>query len=263
MTTPDFITELFCRVDDVCKDVSRHPQAVCIPTKLSLSDCSLPSKAKAVATAPFIAGYYRNYLALFPQLPERTRLFRLFKTHQDLLDRFLAAPTSLGVCDSYGIELLHPMREGRSTRQIGKKGKSNHRWIIGGKLCYLLNQWGLIVDWEGDTANVSDQVFTPMIESYDETMVVFTDTGFHSKDGDPPNMKVCPRGTWNERMMVEQVLSMLTRVCHFKQVAHRVWEYFKTRLAFTMSLFNILVLWDGLQVDEDGLIRLSIARFSL
>jgi hypothetical protein len=38
------------------------------------------------------------------------------------------------------IELIHPMREGRSLAQIGKKGQSNHRWIVGGKLCFILNQ---------------------------------------------------------------------------------------------------------------------------
>ena len=37
------------------------------------------------------------------------------------------------------------MREGRSPHQIGRKGLSNHRWIVGGKLCLLLNQWGLVV----------------------------------------------------------------------------------------------------------------------
>ena len=46
----------------------------------------------------------------------------------------------LGVADTYGIELIHPMREGRSQAQIGKKGQSNHRWIVGGKLCFILNQ---------------------------------------------------------------------------------------------------------------------------
>jgi hypothetical protein len=50
----------------------------------------------------------------------------------------------LGVADTSGIELVHPMREGRSPAQIGKKGLSNHRWIVGGKLCFILNQWGLI-----------------------------------------------------------------------------------------------------------------------
>jgi len=62
----------------------------------------------------------------------------------------------IGVIDSYGIELLHPIREGRSEKQIGKKGISNHRWIVGGKLCYLLNHLGLIVAWDCDTAEVYD-----------------------------------------------------------------------------------------------------------
>ena len=51
------------------------------------------------------------------------------------------------------------MREGRSPQQIGRKGLSNHRWIVGGKLCLLLNQWGLIVGWACDTANVADNTF--------------------------------------------------------------------------------------------------------
>jgi hypothetical membrane protein len=92
---------------------------------------------------------------------------------------------------------------------------------------------------------------------------VLVDTGFHSKVGDPANMKVCPRGTWNVRMIVEGVLSMLTTVCHFKKVGHRVWAYFQARLAFTMALFNILVQWRGLRPDETGFVHLSIAEFSL
>jgi hypothetical protein len=71
----------------------------------------------------------------------------------------LAAPTVLGVIDTYGIELIHPMREGRSPQQIGRKGLSNHRWIVGGKRCLLLNQWGLIVGWACATANVADNTF--------------------------------------------------------------------------------------------------------
>ena len=41
----------------------------------------------------------RDYRALFPHLPERTRLFRLFTTSQDWTQAFLAAPTVLGVID--------------------------------------------------------------------------------------------------------------------------------------------------------------------
>ncbi len=103
----------------------------------------------------------------------------------------------------------------------------------------------------------------PLVARFVDEMVVLTDTGFHSQDGDPPNMKVCPRGTWNVRMIVESVLSMLTTVGHFKKIAHRVWKYFRARLAFTMAMFNILVQWHGLQSDENGFVRLSIAEFSL
>ena len=47
-----------------------------------------------------------------------------------------------GVIDTYGLERMHPIREGRSPQQIGRQGLSNHRWIVGGKLCQLLNQYG-------------------------------------------------------------------------------------------------------------------------
>jgi hypothetical protein len=94
-------------------------------------------------------------------------------------------------------------------------------------------------------------------------MIVLGDTGFHSAEGDPPNSKSCQRGEWNDRMLLEIVLSMLTLVCHFKKVMHRVWDYIVARLAYTMAAFNLLVDWNGLQVDDKGSILLSIAEFSL
>lgn len=94
-------------------------------------------------------------------------------------------------------------------------------------------------------------------------MVVLSDTAFHAAAGDPVNLKLCRRGEWNERMVVETVLSMLTVVCHFKKVLHRVWEYFQARLAFTMAAFNVLAQWHGLPADENGFVPLSIAEFNL
>ena len=94
-------------------------------------------------------------------------------------------------------------------------------------------------------------------------MVVFADRGFAKVDWVPDNLRVCQNGEWNDRMVIETILSMLTRVCHLKKVAHRRWEYFKTRLAFTMAVFNVLIQWDGLPADADGFVPLSIAQFSL
>jgi hypothetical protein len=187
----------------------------------------------------------------------------LFKAHQDWTHRFLAEPTLLGIADTYGIELIHPIREGRSAAQIGQQGVSNHRWIVGGKLGFVLNQYGLVTAWDCATANVCDNTFQPLIEQFNDVMVVLVDQGFHAKAGDPPNMKICNRNTWNTRMLIETVLSRLTLVSHFKKVMHRVWKYFQARLAFTMAMFNVLVQWHGLKSDADGMIHLSIAEFSL
>ena len=117
---------------------------------------------------------------------------------------------------------------------------------MGGKLCFILNQWGLICAWDCATANVHDTHFHPLIAQFAHTMIVLTDTGFHAKTGDPANMKVCTRGTWNTRMLVETVVSMLTTVFHSKKIGHRVWASFRARIAWTMTACNLLVLPAGI-----------------
>lgn len=262
MTTHDFIIELFCRVDDTMPDATKHPQAKLYPSEVVT--LALLFALKGVGNRAFYRWVARDYRSLFPHLPDRTRLFRLFNTHRDWTDRFMAEPSLLGLVDSFGIELIHPRREGRSVRQIGRKGQSNWRWIVGGKLCVLLNHLGLVVGWRCATANVYDgSAFQDLVDSVADAMVVFSDTGFDKKTWHPTNLKRCQRGEWNARMLVETMLSMLTTVCHFKKVAHRVWSYFESRLAYTMALFNVLVQWHGLQPDENGFVHLSIAEFSL
>jgi hypothetical protein len=81
----------------------------------------------------------------------------------------------------------------------------------------------------------------PLVAQFEEEMVVFAHLGFHAKKGDPSNLKLCRRGQWNQRMLVETVLSMMTQVWHLKKVAHRAWDYFRARLAFTMAAFNLVV----------------------
>jgi hypothetical protein len=178
-------------------------------------------------------------------------------------DEFLATPTGLGVVASSGIELLHPLREGRSQRQIGRKGKSHHRWIVGGKLWRLLNQGGLVVGWDCAGANASDTAFHPLIATYEEEMIVLSDAAFHANEGDPMNLNLWKRGLGNTRMLVETVLSIIHGVCHLKTVAHRTWAAFQMRLAFTLATFNLLVHWHGLKPAAHGFVHLSLAEFSL
>src|SRR5215831_12603814 len=174
-TTIEFITALFYEVDEQMGAITKHPEAHLWPSEVVT--LGLLHALKGVGNRAFYRWLTRDYRALFPRLPERTRLFRLFTTHQAWTQLFRAAPTVLGVIDPYGIELIHPMREGRSPQQIGRKGLSNHRWIAGGKLCLLLNQWGLIVGWACDTANVADNTFQWLIRQVEERMIVLSDTG--------------------------------------------------------------------------------------
>src|SRR5262249_31309490 len=259
-TTIEFITALFCQVDEQIGAIPKHPEALLWPSEVVT--LGLLHALKGGGNRPFYRWLTRDYRALFPRLPERTRPFRLFVTHQHWTQVFLAAPTVLGVIDTYGIELLHPMREGRSPQQIGRKGVSYHRFIVAGKLC-LAQQWGLVVAWACATANVADNTFQWLVRQFEERMIVLSDTGFHAAEGDPTNLKLCPRGEGEDCMLVETVLSMLTLVCHFKKVMHRVWTYFHARLPFTMAAFNILVQWYGLQPAALGFVPLSIAEFSL
>jgi hypothetical protein len=260
MTTQDFLIALFYAVDQEMLEVPKHSEAKLSPSEVV--PLALLHAIKGGGTRAFYRWLTRDSLALFPQVPERIRLAQLLKTHTAWTARFLAAPTVLGVADTYGIELIHPMREGRSPAQMGKKGQSNHRWIVGGKLCFILNQWGLMCAWDCATANVHDTHFQPLIARFKGEMIVLTDTGFHAKTGDPANMKICPRGTWNTRLLVETVLSMLTTVFHSKKVGHCVWAYCRARIAWTMAACKLLARW-GLEIDDENMVRLSIVELSL
>lgn len=262
MTTEDFIIELFCRVDDKMLDIAKHPQANLYPSEMVTLGLLLA--LKGVGSRAFYRWVQRDYGYLFPKLPERTRLFRGLNRHRVYTHHFMADPSLIGLIDSFGIELIHPRREGRSAHQIGRKGSSNRRWIVGGKLAVLLNHLGLVVNWAADTANVYDgSAFQGLVDGVVDQMVVFADPHFVKKGWSPTNLKICKRGEWNTRMVIETCLSMLTVVCHFKHLSHRAWLYFESRLAYTMAMFNILVQWYGLQPDEDGFVHLSLAQFSL
>ncbi len=190
MNIADFITELYCQIDDVLPRLPQHPQAV-----LSLGEVvtiGVLYAVKGFSRRAFYDWLRHNYGDLFPKLPHRTRLFRRLEAKACWTGYFQAPPTILGVADSYGVELGHPVRAGRQLHQVGRRGKSNHRWILGGKRCVVLNKLGLIVDWDRATANIHDQRFLPLLACYDGQMIILTDppkADFH-------RAKACP---WPEQ----------------------------------------------------------------
>ncbi len=149
--------------------VKQHAQAKLHPSEVVT--LMVVFSAKGGQYRAFYRWILYNYRNLFPNAPHYSRLLRLFRTHAHLCDRFLAHLSLLSIVDTYGIELIHPRREGRSEAQLGRKGKSNGRWIIGIKWAVLINQRGEIVDWCWDTANEHDNTFRELVLAYqDETI---------------------------------------------------------------------------------------------
>ena len=76
-------------------------------------------------------------------------------------------------------------------------------------------------------------------------------------------MELCKKGTWNESMCVETVMSMVTVDCDLKRIRHRVANYIQARLGYVSAMFNILInLSPCISTDTDPY-QMSIAEFSL
>jgi hypothetical protein len=243
LTQEEFIVQLFCRVDDAMTEVLKDPRAKLWPSELVTIGILFALRGQSQRR--FYLWLWCNFRPLFPNLPERTRLFRLLLRHQTWSDRFLAQPSLINFSDSLGVELVHPRREGRTKHQVGKKGKSNGRWIVGVKFCPLLNGAGRVVDWDAETANVHDGDFQRLLKNYpkDGTM---TDKGFHRslrRGGDCANLLICERGQCNMRMAIETVFSNWVRLWAMKKIGERQWPGIEARLAFACAAWNLITDW--------------------
>jgi hypothetical protein len=239
MPTNEIIIRLFCMVDDQLDLVNKRSDAHLYPSEIVT--IGLLFALKGGRFRAFHRWLAANYRSWFPNLPERSRLVRLLRDYAPLALDFLADPTFFTVVDTYGIELIHPRREGRSKQQIGKKGKSNGRWIVGVKLAWLITDQGEVVDWTWATANEPDNVFRPLATGYDGETIALADLGLRATDAPTQNIKCCERGTWNERFTIETNLSWVTELFHAKKLYHRVTSHLEAHLWYLAALINCLL----------------------
>ncbi len=260
MTTELIIILIFCAVDSGMGYVPKERNAKLYPSEVVTIGVLFALKGGHFRA--FYRWLKRDYAALFAGLPERSALARQLRHQQYRADQLLAEPSLLNVIDSFPIELLFPIREGRSKQQLGKKNRDKGRWSIGIKLCWILNHVGQVVGWHWLTMNCPDQDFLPLVELLNQDGVVLSDLGFRCKTGVPDNLKLCLKGTWNDRMMIETTFSLLTVVCQAKKMFHRTAAHLEARLAYTAAMFNILIGLDR-QLHPDDPLRISIAEFAL
>ena len=261
VTTEEIIIRIFCLVDDQLYDVPKVPQAKLYPSEIVTIGILFALKGNHFRA--FYRWLRRDFDPLFGGLPHRTTLLRQLREQQAHTDNLMAQPSVLNVADSYPIELLFPIREGRSVAQVGKKGKDKGRWCIGLKLCWIINSYGQVCAWRWDTLNCPDNQFLDLFADYELLAIILTDWGFRCAQGLPDNVKVCKKGTWNDRMVVETTFSLLTVVTHAKKMYHRAEAYIGAHLAYTAAMFNTcLTLFHQLHPDQSPF-KVSIAEFSL
>jgi hypothetical protein len=253
MSTEDIIIRLFLIVDDRIGAVKKRADAKLYPSEIVT--IGLLFSLKGGKFSPFYRWLSANYGHWFPNLPEHSRLTRLLRDYAPFAEKFLDDPSFFTVIDAFGIELIHPRREGRSPQQIGKKGVSNGRWIVGIKLAWLINRQGRVVTWRWDTAEAPDNTFREVATMYDGQTIALCDNGFREADAPQRNLKYCNRGTWNERFMIETNLSWVTEVFNAKKMYHRAVEHLTARLDYMAALLNCLL-------EITGGVR-SLAQFSI
>lgn len=239
MPTDELIIRLFCMVDDRLSDVKNRPDALLCPSEVVT--IGLVFTLKGGHYRAFYRWLKANYCHFFPRLPEQSRLFRLLRDYAALSIEFLGDLSLFTVADTFGIELIHPRREGRTANQIGAKGISNGRWIVGIKLGWLINNRGEVVDWMWLPANEPDNAFRGLATSYRGQTITLVDNGFRERDEPAYNLKYCPRGTWNERYMIETDFSWLTEQFHAKKWYHRVESHLEAHLWYLAALINCLL----------------------
>src|SRR5262245_30530506 len=129
-TTIEFITALFCQVDDHLLGFPKHPKARLWPSEVVT--LGLLHALKGVGNHAFYRWLTRDYRPLFPRLPERTRLFRLFTTHHDWTQAFLGCvrgrcrkgvdhvsdepPKLVPIDEESNHEIVHALRLGEAQR---------------------------------------------------------------------------------------------------------------------------------------------------
>jgi len=128
---------------------------------------------------------------------------------------------------------------------------------VGRKVAVTINQNYEVVKVNDEKDNVCDNTFDE--EHKDAADINLTDQGFKKKVGTPESFKICRKGQWNERMGVETLFSLWTRILNMKKSFHRTKEGFRAKIAYLAALTNIIVGKN----EKLGFAKLSMVQWSL
>src|SRR5947208_15559816 len=112
MTTEEIIILIFCAVDNGLGKLAKERNAKLYPSEVVTIGILFALKGGHFHA--FYRWLKRDFDGLFAGLPHRTALQRQLRVQQQHTDLLMAQPSVLNVVDSYPMELIFPIREGRS-----------------------------------------------------------------------------------------------------------------------------------------------------
>jgi hypothetical protein len=260
VTQDDYTLTLFVRIDDALTTQTLDPRSKLWPSEILT--LLLLQAIKGYSMKRFCSWVKQNLSHFFPHIPERSRLSRLFSQWASSLSALFSSGRMIGIIDSFGIELIHPRREGRSEKQIGKKGISNHRWIVGAKLCLMIDSLGKVIDFDYDSANVYDGDFCRVLNSFEGKTGFLSDLGFRCKVDKPSNLVTCKKGEGKPRWLIETVLGQLCTYFHLKRSRARIWSGLEWRLYGALACYNLVREIHDTTDPETGYISVSLQEFA-
>ena len=196
----DYITELFCILDDFCKKFNESLNKALIPdqkTKLKKSALSL-SEALTIVVLFHKSGFrFFKYFycqmivpfwkSAFPKLLSYNRFIEIMPRCLQALTSFFhqvkGEDTGISIIDSTKLVVCHNLRikRNRVFKDLANRGKSSTGWFYGFKLHLIINHLGEIVNLKITSGNIHD---VAVLESLTKDLkgILLGDKGYLGKE---------------------------------------------------------------------------------
>ena len=170
MMTIEFITALFYEVDEQLRALPKHPEARLWPSEVVT--LGLLHALKGGGNRAFYRWLTRDYRPRSPASPSARGSFVCSRPIRTGRGRSWLLRPRLG--HRHVWDRAHPSDAGRAQPAADWPQRPLEPPLdVVGKLCLLLNQWGLIVGWACGTANVADNTVQWLIQQVDGRMGAF------------------------------------------------------------------------------------------
>lgn len=253
------IVEIFCDMDDYCKNVFKatSPYLLPNPDRKRQRECRLSASEIMTITVLFhlshyrtFKDYYRNCVeqsmkTYFPKLISYSRFVEVMSSIFMPLATYLLSHsgkrTGLYYVDSTKLDVCHNKRIGRhkTFRGIAERGKTSMGWFFGMKLHLVINQEGELISFCLTRGNVDDR--KPLAYLFENLEgLAAGDKGYLSKKKEENllqkglrfitkvrrNMKEKALSAFEKlflgkRGLVETVIDQLKSICQIQHTRHR------------------------------------------